>query len=72
MRYAHSLIAFFTSVLTLLASALVPLGGHAQQSAQVLPQAETGRIERLAHFPSQHVDARHVDCLLYTSPSPRD
>ena len=64
MRYAHSLIAFFTSVLTLLASALVPLGGHAQQSAQVLPQAETGRIERLAHFPSQHVDARHVDVWL--------
>ena len=64
MRYAHSLIAFFTSVLTLLASALVPLGGHAQQSAQALPQTETGRIERLAHFPSQYVDARHVDVWL--------
>lgn len=29
-----------------------------------LPQPESGRIERLASFPSQHVDARHVDVWL--------
>ena len=32
--------------------------------AQLLPQPEKGRIERLALFPSQHVDARHVDVWL--------
>jgi hypothetical protein len=64
MRYAHSLIAFFRSVLTLLTSALISFSGHAQLSAQALAQPETGRIERWAHFPSQHVEARHVDVWL--------
>jgi enterochelin esterase-like enzyme len=32
--------------------------------AQSLPQPETGRIERLESFPSQHVDARHIDVWL--------
>ena len=32
--------------------------------AQSLPQPETGRIERLENFPSQHVDARHIDVWL--------
>ena len=32
--------------------------------SQELPQPEFGRIERLASFPSQHVNARHVDVWL--------
>jgi predicted alpha/beta superfamily hydrolase len=32
--------------------------------SQVLPQPASGRVERLAHFASQHVDARHVDVWL--------
>ena len=32
--------------------------------AQPLPQPEYGRIERLANFPSTHVDPRHVDVWL--------
>lgn len=32
--------------------------------AQPLPKPETGRIERLASFPSKFVDARHVDVWL--------
>jgi len=32
--------------------------------AQILPQPEFGRIERLASFPSKQVDARHVDVWL--------
>ena len=35
--------------------------GHA---AEPLPQVSTGRIERLANFPSKFVDARHVDVWL--------
>lgn len=30
-------------------------------AAQPLPQVSVGRIERLAHFPSRHVEPRHVD-----------
>jgi enterochelin esterase-like enzyme len=32
--------------------------------AQDFPQPGVGRVERLAHFPSKHVDARHVDVWL--------
>lgn len=32
--------------------------------AQPLPQVGSGRVERLAAFPSRHVDARHVDVWL--------
>jgi predicted alpha/beta superfamily hydrolase len=32
--------------------------------AQPMPQVSVGRIERLANFASQHVDARHVDVWL--------
>lgn len=32
--------------------------------AQPLPQVTSGRIERLASFPSKHVDARHIDVWL--------
>ena len=68
MRNAHSFMSCFASLLTLLVSALIHLSGHAQlsekPSAQVLPKPESGRIERMANFPSQHVDARHVDVWL--------
>ena len=33
-------------------------------AAQPVPQVAAGRIERLANFPSRHVDARHVDVWL--------
>jgi predicted alpha/beta superfamily hydrolase len=33
-------------------------------TAQPIPQVSVGRIERLANFASQHVDARHVDVWL--------
>jgi enterochelin esterase-like enzyme len=32
--------------------------------ASLLPQPESGRIERLAQFPSKHVDPRHIDVWL--------
>jgi enterochelin esterase-like enzyme len=38
--------------------------------AQPLPQVSVGRIERLADFPSRHVDARHVDVWLPSDYSP--
>lgn len=34
---------------------------HPVAGSQALPQVSVGRIERLANFPSQHVDARHID-----------
>lgn len=68
MQIVQTFRSFFTSLLTLLVSALIHLSGHAQlgetQSAHVLPKPESGRIERMANFPSQHVDARHVDVWL--------
>ena len=68
MRNARSFMSLFIFLFTLFASALLPLNGHAQLSkplsSQVLPQPESGRIERMANFPSQHVDARHVDVWL--------
>ena len=68
MRKVLSFMSLFISLFTLFASALLPLIGHAQLSnplsAQVLPQPESGRIERMANLPSQHVDARHVDVWL--------
>jgi enterochelin esterase-like enzyme len=68
MRKVQSFMSLFISLFTLFASALLPLIGHAQLSnplsAQVLPQPESGRIERMANLPSQHVDARHVDVWL--------
>ncbi|MEI6026983.1 MAG: alpha/beta hydrolase-fold protein [Betaproteobacteria bacterium] len=39
-------------------------------AAQPLPQVATGRIERLADFPSRHVDTRHVDVWLPADYSP--
>jgi enterochelin esterase-like enzyme len=33
-------------------------------AADPLPQVAVGRVERLANFPSRHVDARHVDVWL--------
>ena len=39
-------------------------------AAQALPQVSVGRIERLADFPSRHVDARHVDVWLPADYSP--
>lgn len=68
MQIVQTFRSFFTSLLTVLVSALIHLSGHAQlgetQSAHVLPKPESGRIERMANFPSQHVDARHVDVWL--------
>lgn len=45
-------------------------GGPDEAAAQPLPQVATGRIERLANFPSRHVDARHVDVWLPSDYSP--
>ena len=39
-------------------------------AAQALPQVSVGRVERLADFPSRHVDARHVDVWLPPDYSP--
>jgi len=44
-----------------LVCALMPV---AESQAQPLPEVSVGRIERLANFPSNHVDARHVDVWL--------
>lgn len=48
--------------------ALLLLTGTAQVRAaatvEALPQVASGRIERLAHFPSRYVDARNVDVWL--------
>jgi enterochelin esterase-like enzyme len=72
MRRLHRLIrlplpltTFFTSLLMCM-SVLVQVNAEvsAQESAQPLPQTESGRIERLTGFTSQHVDARHVDIWL--------
>ena len=50
LRKTMSLIALFASVFL-----------HLNAAAQVLPQPDSGSIDRMAHFASQHVDARHVD-----------
>lgn len=42
----------------------------AAATAQPLPQVATGRIERLAEFPSSHVAPRHVDVWLPADYSP--
>lgn len=51
-----------------LAGTLALLGGATlptwAQTAQPVPQVASGRIERLADFPSRHVAARHVDVWL--------
>ena len=51
-------------------ASLLALGPPPDASAQPLPQVATGRIERLASFPSRHVDARHVDVWLPDGYSP--
>lgn len=43
---------------------LLALGWLSIAMAQILPQPASGRIDRLSHFPSRHVDARHVDVWL--------
>jgi hypothetical protein len=52
----------------LVAAVVATTGGGA--AAQALPQVSVGRIERLADFPSRHVDARHVDVWLPADYSP--
>lgn len=47
-----------------LGSALLLLPMSLATMAQPLPQVATGRIERLADFPSRHVPPRHVDVWL--------
>lgn len=67
LRIGHALSHALFTATTLLAVAAASPGGV---SAQALPQVATGRIERLAHFPSRHVDARHVDVWLPADYSP--
>jgi enterochelin esterase-like enzyme len=43
---------------------LMLAGAVCTAAAQPLPEVTTGRVERLAHFSSRHVDARHVDVWL--------
>ena len=38
--------------------------GQPTPTVQTWPQAATGRIERMANFPSKHVDARNIDIWL--------
>ena len=74
MRRVEPLISLPMIMMTFFASALIFMSVqvHAQINVQVsapeiaqpLPQPESGRIERLAHFPSRHVNARHVDVWL--------
>lgn len=52
---------FLAATVTALSTPVAPLA--LAQSAS-LPIARYGRIERLAHFASRHVDARHVDVWL--------
>ncbi len=48
----------------LVALGLLAASATQAQPAPDLPQVSTGRIERLADFPSRHVQARHVDVWL--------
>lgn len=52
-RWIHHLLA-----------GLVLCACQSSPSAQPIPAVSAGRVERLADFPSRHVDARHVDVWL--------
>jgi predicted alpha/beta superfamily hydrolase len=72
MRWRHWLLLLHMPLIRFLTSLLICMSVHAQviaevstqENAQPLPQTESGRIERLAGFTSQHVGTRHVDIWL--------
>ena len=72
MRRFHFLTASPMFLVAVFLSAFIFMGFQLQaiaqdshqEKAQPLPQPESGSIERLAHFSSRHVDARHVDVWL--------
>ena len=54
----------------MLAMFCVPACGPGNAAEQALPEVSVGRIDRLAHISSRHVDARHVDVWLPADYSP--
>jgi len=65
--------AFLTAATTVIAAAQTPPSvppPDSQAAPPALPQPATGRIERLANFPSKHLPARHVDVWLPADYSP--